>query len=66
MQESLVTKEYKPEDILHAVHYNKGILWDKITAFREQISVLEGAATHEVGKPQEELMRKHYPLKHDM
>ena len=66
MQESLVTKEYKPEDILNAVHYNKGILWDKISAFREQISVLEGAATHEVGKPQEKLMQEYYPLKHHM
>ena len=36
MQESLVTQEYKPEDILNAVHYNKGILWDKIAAFRER------------------------------
>ena len=53
MQESLVTNEYKPEDILNAVHYNKGILWDKISGFHKQISVLEGAATHEVGKPQE-------------
>ena len=66
MQESLVTNEYKPEDILNAVHYNKGILWDKISAFHEQISVLEGAATHEVGKPQEELMQQYYPLKHHM
>ena len=66
MQESLVTNEYKPEDILNAVHYNKGILWDKISAFHKQISVLEGAATHEVGKPQEELMQQYYPLKHHM
>ena len=51
MQESLVTQEYKPEDILNAVHYNKGILWDKIAAFREQISVLDEAATHDLGKP---------------
>ena len=66
MQEALVTNEYKPEDILNAVHYNKGILWDKISAFHKQISVLEGAATHEVGKPQEELMQQYYPLKHHM
>lgn len=64
MQESLVTQEYKPEDILNAVHYNKGILWDKITEFREQISVLDDAATHELGKPQEDLMKERYPLKH--
>ena len=66
MQESLVTNEYKPEDILNAVHYNKGILLEKISAFHKQISVLEGAATHEVGKPQEELMQQYYPLKHHM
>ena len=66
MQNTLVTNEYKPEDILNAVHYNKGILWDKISAFHKQISVLEGAATHEVGKPQEELMQQYYPLKHHM
>ena len=64
MQESLVTQEYKPEDILNAVHYNKGILWDKIAAFREQISVLDEAATHDLGKPQEDLMKERYPLKH--
>ena len=65
MNKTLVTKEYKPEDVLNAVQYNKGILWEKIDAFRKQISNLEGAASHEIGKPQEQLMKEYYPLKHN-
>jgi len=64
MEESLVSKKYTPEDILNSVHYNKGILWDKISAFKEQLSFIKGAATHELGKPQEKLMEENYPLKH--
>ena len=64
MQDSLVRNEYRPEEILNAVHYHKGILWDKIASFKDHLTSLEGAATHELGKPQEELMQDYYPLKH--
>ena len=64
MQESLVRNDYKPEEILNAVHYHKGLLWDKISAFTKHLSSLDNAATHKLGKPQEKLMREYYPLKH--
>ena len=56
MQDSLVRNEYKPEEILNAVHYHKGILWEKIASFKDHLSSLDGAATHELGKPQEEMV----------
>ncbi len=39
--------------VLESINHNQGSLWEKISAFREQISDLEGAATHELGKPQD-------------
>ncbi len=57
-------KKYRPEEVLNAVHYNRGLLWEKIEQFKLQLSSLEGAATHERGKPQEKDMRENYPLKH--
>ena len=50
--------------VLESINHTQGSLWEKISAFREQISDLEGAATHELGKPQEKLMKEYYPLKH--
>jgi|TARA_R100000479_G_C6315222_1_gene175549 hypothetical protein len=58
-------KKYRPEEVLNAVHYNRGMLWEKIEQFKVQLSEIQGAATHELGKPQEEDMQKHYPLKHN-
>ena len=53
-------KKYRPEEVLNAVHYNRGLLWEKIEQFKLQLSALEGAATHELGKPQEKDMRENY------
>jgi len=61
----LKTKEkYHPEKILNAVHYNKGTMWEKIATFQNQISQIDGAANHELGKEQEKIMKEYYPLKH--
>ena len=57
-------KKYHPEKILNAVHYNKGTMWGKIATFQNQISQIDGAANHELGKEQEKIMKEYYPLKH--
>ena len=54
----------RPEDILNAIHYNRGLLWEKIETFKGQLSAIDGAANHKCGEPQEELMQKYFPLKH--
>ncbi len=64
MEESVLEKQYKPEELLYAVHNNKGLLWDKISSFQSQVRELQGVATHELGAPQEDLMKEYYPLKH--
>lgn len=57
-------KTYRPEQILNAVHHHRGLLWEKIEAFKYLISSVDGTATHKIGEPQEKLMKKYYPLKH--
>lgn len=62
---SKTKKANKPEDILNSINHNRGLLWEKIEEFRLQISQIDGAANHKCGEPQEELMKKYYPLKHN-
>ena len=64
MGDSVADKEYKPEELLYAVHNNKGLIWDKISSFQQQVSEIQGVAKHNLGMPQEELMKEYYPLKH--
>jgi len=51
---------HKEEDVLKYVHQNRGILWEKIAAFREQLVTLETAVQHGT-----EGMAELMPLKHD-
>jgi len=51
-------------DVLNSVVARRGLLWEKISAFQEHVSSLDGAATHKLGEPQEKLMQEYYPLKH--
>lgn len=51
------------EDILKYVHKNKGILWDRISEFREQLKSVEGAMEHKAGTAQSEEMKAVFPLK---
>jgi len=51
---------HKEEDILKYVHQNRGILWERIAAFRKQLGTLETAVQHGT-----EEMAELMPLKHD-
>lgn len=50
----------KDEDVLLYVNQNRGILWDRIAKFRDQLSTLNTAVQH--GTEEMELLM---PLKHD-
>jgi hypothetical protein len=60
---SFFKKERGDEKILEYVHKNRGILWEKIAVFEEQIKAIEGAVHHEAGTPQSEELKKIAPLK---
>jgi hypothetical protein len=51
---------HKEEDVLKYVHQNRGILWERIAAFRKQLGTLETAVQHGT-----EGMAELMPLKHD-
>ena len=51
---------HKEEDVLKYVHQNRGILWERIAAFRKQLGTLETAFEHGT-----EGMAELMPLKHD-
>lgn len=50
--------------LIDNISHKQGLLWEKIHTLKNQLSSLPGAATHKCGEPQEELMKKHFPLKH--
>jgi|TARA_R110001606_G_scaffold357145_1_gene508629 hypothetical protein len=54
---------HKEEDVLKYVHQNRGILWEKIATFREQLEEIEGAMVHKAGNAQSEEMSQVFPLK---
>jgi hypothetical protein len=66
MEESLVAIQDKPEDILKYVQKGRGLLWDKISDFQNQISEMDGGAKHQLGQVQEKDMQLHYPLEHNL
>ena len=47
------------EDLLRYVHQNRGILWEKIAAFKEQLLTVNGAIKHG-----DREMEENFPLKH--
>ena len=63
MQESLTTYEIGAEDFLMHVAEKSGLMWEKIEKFVEELKLIEGVVFHECGEPQEEWMKKDYPLK---
>ena len=63
MQESLITQEYNPEEILNYVNANRGMLCERIESFQQQLSSYEEAMVHKCGTAQSEEMKATYPLK---
>jgi hypothetical protein len=53
----------KDEDVLLYVNQNRGILWDRIAKFRDQLRQVSGAMEHKAGTPQSEEMKEAFPLK---
>jgi len=63
MQESLTTQDYKPEEILNYVNGNRGMLWERIEAFKQDLSNFDEALVHKCGTEQSNEMKITYPLK---
>tara|TARA_R110002051_G_scaffold151019_2_gene223580 strand:- start:902 stop:1429 length:528 start_codon:yes stop_codon:yes gene_type:complete len=51
------------QDVLSSIILKRGMLWEKIEEFNQNIKALEGAVSHKVGNPQEEEMKAVFPLK---
>jgi hypothetical protein len=50
-----------PVDLLSHVHQNRGLIWEEIALFSQQISSMEGAALHHT-----EEMEESFPLTHHL
>jgi hypothetical protein len=53
----------RPEDILKHINPNRGMLWDSIADFQEQLKAIEGSVSHKVGEAQSEKLKEQFPLK---
>ncbi len=54
-------KENKPEEILDYVHQNRGLLWDNINEFKQNLIAHEGSVKHHTSE-----MEKIMPLNHHL
>jgi hypothetical protein len=54
-------KKNSPELLLNYVHKNRGLLWENIEAFRNQLSKIDGAVEHSTDEMQES-----FPVIHDL
>ena len=54
-------KKNSPELLLNYVHKNRGLLWENIEAFRNQLSKIDGAVEHNTDEMQES-----FPVIHDL
>jgi hypothetical protein len=63
MHEVEIVQQESPEGILNYVNHHRGMLWDRIEAFRSVLSQYDDAIEHTCGKPQSEEMKEAYPLK---
>lgn len=57
------TEEYRPEQILEYVQESRGLIWDRIEDFQNQLKKIEGFLEHKAGAPQSKEMSEMYPLK---
>ena len=54
-------KKNSPELLLNYVHKNRGLLWENIETFRNQLSKIDGAVEHSTDEMQES-----FPVIHDL
>jgi hypothetical protein len=52
-----------PIQVLSSISQGRGMLWEKIKNFQEQISGIDGCLTHKVGEKQSKELQAVYPLK---
>jgi hypothetical protein len=57
---SLFKKKEKPEDILRYVNKNRGILWEKIEEFSNQLNATGGFVTSGTDEMEEQFPTKHH------
>ena len=57
----IFTKKDSPELLLNYVHTNRGLLWENIETFRNQLSQVDGAVEHSTDEMQEA-----FPVTHDL
>lgn len=57
----IFTEKDSPELLLNYVHTNRGLLWENIETFRNQLSQVEGAVEHST-----DAMDEVFPVKHDL
>ena len=63
MSESVITQDYRPEEILNYVNANRGILWERIESFKQDLSDYDEALVHKCGTEQSDELKITYPLK---
>jgi len=59
-KESLIAKK-----VLREIANKRGLMWDKISHFKQQLNKIEGVLTHKAGEEQSAGLKKAAPLKHN-
>jgi len=59
-KESLIAKK-----VLRQIGNKRGLMWDKISHFKQQLNKIEGVLTHKAGEEQSAGLKKAAPLKHN-
>ena len=50
-------------DVLNSIVLNRGLMWEKIEEFQQQLITLEGTLHHQAGNPQSKELKEICPLK---
>lgn len=52
-----------PIELMQDINQNRGVMWEKISTFLEQLKSIDESITHKVGTPQSEELMNAFPLK---
>jgi len=61
MEDMVLVKS--PIDIVQDISLNRGMMWEKISVFLDQLKTIDSALTHKAGTPQSKEMIEVFPLK---
>lgn len=56
-------KKDRPEDVLHYIYPDRGLLWESIEDFNEKLKEVDGYMEHKPGDSQSEELKEMFPLK---